>query len=72
MTTDTRPEDFRVAGLDWTGMEFTEPVIVTCQRCKQASPEFAYRDDGGADRTASLADLIDWAAGHDCEQGKRP
>lgn len=68
----TRLEKYRVAGLDWTGMDFTEPVIVTCQQCQQQSPVFTYRDDGGADTTASLDDLAGWAANHRCEQEGTP
>jgi len=57
---------FRVGGLDDEGLNPTQPVKVTCTQCGRLSPWFTYRDDGGADQTASLGDLVTWALAHDC------
>jgi hypothetical protein len=57
---------FRVAGLDDEDGEATQPVRVTCAECKRPSPWFTYRDDGGADYTAPLDDLVKWAQDHRC------
>ena len=48
---------FRVGGFDDEAAcdrEDTEPVRVTCARCRTKSPWLTFRDDGGADRTAPL------------------
>src|SRR5580692_800905 len=42
------------------------PVRVTCTRCGRPSPAFTYRDDGGADYTADLRELAEWAEKHQC------
>jgi endogenous inhibitor of DNA gyrase (YacG/DUF329 family) len=57
---------FRVGGFDDEADKPTEPVKVTCTGCGRPSPWFTYRDDGGADRTASLSDLVTWAQEHRC------
>jgi hypothetical protein len=57
---------FRVGGLDDEDEKPTQPVRVTCTDCKRMSPWFTYRDDGGADYTAPLDDLVKWAQDHRC------
>jgi hypothetical protein len=57
---------FRVGGFDDEGDGPTEPVKVTCTRCGQPSPWLTYRDDGGADHTTPLSDLMSWAREHQC------
>jgi hypothetical protein len=60
----TRLDGFRVGGFDDEGGEATEPVQVTCTACAETSPWFTYRDDGGADYTTPLSDLVTWAQAH--------
>jgi hypothetical protein len=57
---------FRVGGLDDESEKPTEPVQVICTRCGNSSPWFTFRDDGGADRTAPLDELVAWAQEHRC------
>lgn len=57
---------FRVGGLNDETDKPTEPVQVICTQCKRASPPFTYRDDGGADYTADLRELAEWAQKHQC------
>lgn len=57
---------FRVGGFDDETQLVTEPVQVICIGCGRLSPWFTYRDDGGADRTAVLSDLVTWAQEHRC------
>ena len=57
---------FRVGGLDDEDGNATQPVQVVCTECREVSPYFTYRDDGGADRTAPLDDLITWVQHHSC------
>ncbi len=57
---------FKVGGLHDEIMEPTQPVRVICGNCGEQSPWFTYRDDGGADTTASLAELTRWAEDHQC------
>jgi hypothetical protein len=59
---------FRVGGFDDEGdndAPGTEPVRVTCTRCRSGSPWMEFRD-GGADRTAGLDELVVWAQEHRC------
>jgi hypothetical protein len=74
MSTGVRPSGpwevpagrFRVAGFDDEAVEYTEWVAVTCPAGHE-SPGFTQREDGGADRSADLADLVAWAHDHrDC------
>lgn len=58
---------FAVAGFEDEAVEYTEQVQVTCKQCGEASDPFTRRDDGGADRTAGLDDLVLWAVGHECK-----
>jgi len=56
---------FRVAGYDGEYLEWTQPVQVTCPAGHKR--EFTYRDDGGADTTADLDEINNWASEHqDC------
>lgn len=64
MAKSIRAGSFRVAGVNDESMEYTEPVTVTCP-AGHSSPPFTYRDDGGADQTADLADLVQWASEHE-------
>jgi hypothetical protein len=57
---------FRVGGLDDEDGKPTQPVRITCTGCKRPSPWLTYRDDGGADYTAPLDDLVKWAQDHRC------
>lgn len=57
---------FRVGGHDDESGQPSEPVRVTCTQCKRPSPWFTYRDDGGADYTADLRELAEWAQAHKC------
>lgn len=57
---------FRVGGLDYETQKPTEPVQVTCAHCGRISQWFTFRDDGGAERTAVLRDLVEWAQAHKC------
>ena len=57
---------FRVGGHDDQDGKATEPVRVICTACKQPSPWFTYRDDGGADYTGPLDELVAWADAHRC------
>lgn len=57
---------FRVGGLDDEDGKPTQPVCVTCTGCGRVSPPFTYRNDGGADYTADLRKLAEWAQGHQC------
>jgi hypothetical protein len=69
MSTETLA-DFRVGGWNAEMCDVddapTEPVQVVCDCCKARSPWFTYRDDGGADRTTPLSDLVAWAQAHVC------
>ena len=62
---------FTVAGLDGESMNATEPVFVSCDRCGDGE-WFLYRDDGGADQTAPLGQLVTWASEHRCDPGGEP
>jgi len=57
---------FRVGGFEGERGAWTEPVRVTCTRCKCPSPPFTHRDDGGADYTADLRELAEWTLAHRC------
>jgi hypothetical protein len=57
---------FRVGGFDDESGGYTQPVRVTCTRCGRPSPAFTFRDDGGADYTADLRELAEWAQAHQC------
>lgn len=57
---------FRVGGHDDEDGKPTEPVKVTCTRCNRPSPWFTYRDNGGADYTTPLDELVKWAQDHQC------
>ena len=57
---------FRVGGFDDEDGNATEPVKVICTQCGRPSPWRGFRDDGGADRTAPLDELVAWADGHRC------
>lgn len=65
---------FRVGGFNDESGDYTEPVQVTCTQCSRPSPPFTFRDDGGADYTADLRELADWAQAHQCRRnvGGRP
>ena len=56
----------RVAGSDDEGGDYTQPVRVTCTHCARRSPPWSFRDDGGADYTADLRELAEWAEKHQC------
>lgn len=64
---------FRVAGFNDEGStkpsEYTEPVAIQCGRCG-AAQDMGWRDNGGADRTAPLNELVAWAYGHECHAGE--
>ena len=57
---------FRVGGHDDEDGKPTQPVRVICPSCKRQSPWFTHRDDGGADYTAPLDELVAWADVHEC------
>jgi hypothetical protein len=59
-------ERFSVAGFDDEGMEYTQPVQITCAACHLTSPGMTYRDDGGADYTTPLSNLVKWVQEHKC------
>jgi hypothetical protein len=62
--------NMRVGGLGDESGEPTQPVFVRCE-CGDGK-WFTYRDDGGADRTEGLDELVAWAFSHECGRGGAP
>lgn len=60
-------DQFRVGGYEDESGEYTEPVQVNCKQCGEVG-RFTFRNDGGADYTEDLLELVKWAQEHVCSE----